>query len=681
MATGSGWYSFGRGVHGELGRRVVTGVSAPALQNADVSPVAPADGAVLDDVACGHFHTLSVSSQGKVFSWGANFEGQLGIDGEHGADAFHSAPTRALQVQDTFPGESVASCCGGRSHSVFVLSPSGRAFSAGRAPITSEPGSREEGSTPEVKEIQLVDSGGSRPLGKTVASSAGECQTYLLTSEGELWSWVDETAAARPNGPGLQRPNARAVLGLPRVIRVACGWQHVLVLTEDRQVMSFGTGCFGQLGQGTCKDCPSPAKVPMPALCEQNVVEIAAGFASSFAVTVQGWLYAWGANEKCQLGLGAALRGTATPKPIDALARVKVMQVAAGLAHSACVTSDGILYAWGYGAYGQLGFQASDSLGSRCLGATVGAAPLSTLSGHGSGPNSLVGHNQPWVQVWPRRCARGPFARQRCSAVRCGAYHTMAKASAIPLELASVLEPEMMTPAPLELSEVPAASNVLEEDLSVSVLPPGAGLVESPKVFLRQVAGTSARNTEIFRSLAAIFWKSGPSRGLCPAPPPAPTEPRQLEGAWRQSLPSTRQLSRATSGVQSHPLHPSRHGHEARIVPVRQTLRLPGSDGPMVWDAVDEVVHRAFADNTFSTASPLDLRLVVNDPGEILGPESAQSEKMLPPSPCRGLARLECLIPRPFYLPLEEMPQLLSFSSSAVESASDFLSTPSPSDD
>mmetsp|Transcript_67258 Transcript_67258/g.186320 ORF Transcript_67258/g.186320 Transcript_67258/m.186320 type:complete len:796 (+) Transcript_67258:138-2525(+) len=679
------WYSFGRGVNGELGRKVVTeGVDAPGMQNADVHPLALGGGACdkppaqLTSVSCGHFHCLAVTSTGQVLAWGANGEGQLGIGGELGSDVFVSAPARAMgALREQLAGEKIASCDGGRTHSVFVSEPSGRCFAAGKLPVV-EPGRRNENPDEEAREIHLVDSTGNRPLGRVVSCGAGESHTLFVTSEGEVWSWLDEAAVHVPRA-GLEKPTARAVLGLPKVTRVACGWHHTLALAEDRRVFAFGVGCLGQLGLGSCRLCPIPSQVSLPLQCDGNVVDIAAGFASSFIVTTHGWVYSWGANEKCQLGLGASIHGTATPKPVDALSRVKVVQVAAGFSHTACVTSDGLLYLWGFGAYGQLGFGFSEVKSSVSLGTGVGAVPLSATgcgvgtpvpaalvaaaSGEGKAAGtSLTGHSRPWMQVWPRRCARGPFGRRKCAAVQCGAYHTLVQASDEPLELASTSEPEVLLPAPLELSDLPAATNITEgvdEDLTEMVLPPGSGLVESPKTVLRHGAGVPSRNAEIFRSLAGLFWNSSPSKGCAPAPSPEPVRSyRAGEGEWQRALASVNRRLPVQSGQVSHPLQTSPMGELAQhSLGVVDVMRMPDVDGPTAWDVVDEAVHRAFVSG--SVADPtqqLNLARLVADILDVGGPELPDGElnRGLPQAPCRGLARMECLTPRPFYLPGSE---------------------------
>ena len=42
------------------------------------------------------------------------------------------------------------------------------------------------------------------------------------------------------------------------VLEVACGGAHTIVLTSSREVFSWGSGFFGQLGHGDGKDAIEP---------------------------------------------------------------------------------------------------------------------------------------------------------------------------------------------------------------------------------------------------------------------------------------------------------------------------------------------------------------------------------------------------------------------------------------
>jgi RCC1 and BTB domain-containing protein len=46
-----------------------------------------------------------------------------------------------------------------------------------------------------------------------------------------------------------------------RVIKIACGGYHSLVLTSDGELYAFGSGAFGECGFGETKDTAKPRKV------------------------------------------------------------------------------------------------------------------------------------------------------------------------------------------------------------------------------------------------------------------------------------------------------------------------------------------------------------------------------------------------------------------------------------
>jgi len=654
---------------------VTDGVDIPGVQNADVREVALPKQAHVElaaEVYCGHFHCFARSSTGDLWAWGANGEGQLGISGELGDDVFVSAPSQALgtlveDLRKETPGDHIESATGGRSHSVFV-STSGRCFVAGRLPST-EPSRNDSGTGPieEVRRIDLADGTGNQTHGRIISCHAGEAHTLFLTDEGEVWSWLGDSAQFASRA-GLGRPAARAVLGLPKVAQIACGWHHTLALTEGHQLYSFGNGCFGQLGLGSCRHCPSPSHVKLPEECGGGAVNVAAGFASSFCVAILGGMYAWGSNEKCQLGLGVSVRGTATPKPVDALSKVRISQLAAGFGHTACITAEGLLYLWGSGSYGQLGFGFDDTKASICLdgGGCPPFSPGPQVVGE-PGP-SAVGHSRHWMQVWPRRCVRGPFRRQKCFDVRCGAYHTVARAggkNSEAVDVSTLTCPEVLEPALMVLNDPPMASKSGADGIEGDSLEL-AGLLEGPKAVLRPSASMISQNTETFRKLSSMYWNLPALKGSAPAiAPKAVRVPVPQDEEWRRALEQTGPRCKLTmmhtcSGVRS-PLQ-LRQAEESKSVKSESSdfLRLPidgtGGLGPTTWDAVDEAVHRAFCHGTMS-AKP-DFASLWQEVSRIgvdgFSPElpGGEMRQGLPQAPCRGLARIECLTPRPFYLPL-----------------------------
>ena len=67
----------------------------------------------------------------------------------------------------------------------------------------------------------------------------------------------------------------------------------------------------------------------------------------ALAVTEDGRVYAWGANDKGQLGLGDTRDRTRPELIAGSLAKHEVTQVSCGQEHAVAVTTSGVLLTWG----------------------------------------------------------------------------------------------------------------------------------------------------------------------------------------------------------------------------------------------------------------------------------------------------------------------------------------------
>jgi len=71
-------------------------------------------------------------------------------------------------------------------------------------------------------------------------------------------------------------------------------------------------------------------------------------------VSHSGAVYAWGRNDKGQLGLGDTT-DKIFPTQVRSLRNQKICFVACGAEHTVCLTEDGGVFSFGSGQYGQLG--------------------------------------------------------------------------------------------------------------------------------------------------------------------------------------------------------------------------------------------------------------------------------------------------------------------------------------
>ncbi|XP_016016524.2 probable E3 ubiquitin-protein ligase HERC6 [Rousettus aegyptiacus] len=150
-------------------------------------------------VSCGDYHSLALSEDGQVYSWGKNSQGQLGLGKEFSSQA---SPQRVRSLE----GIPVAQVAAGGAHS-FALSLSGTSFGWG---------SNNTG--------QLALSGNNTPV-----------QSYKPYSIGALKS-LD-------------------------VIYISCGYEHTAVLTQNGKVFTFGDNSCGQLGYNSTVKKKGPQQV------------------------------------------------------------------------------------------------------------------------------------------------------------------------------------------------------------------------------------------------------------------------------------------------------------------------------------------------------------------------------------------------------------------------------------
>jgi alpha-tubulin suppressor-like RCC1 family protein len=112
---------------------------------------------------------------------------------------------------------------------------------------------------------------------------------------------------------------------------VACGNNHTLFLTKDREVFAAGVGEYGRLGTGDTSDQKHPVPINTSMLIpvdgsknsaeEEDVTAIAAGPEHSLLLTAKGKVASWGRNMSGQLGHGDSYMDMYSmediPRPID----------------------------------------------------------------------------------------------------------------------------------------------------------------------------------------------------------------------------------------------------------------------------------------------------------------------------------------------------------------------------
>jgi alpha-tubulin suppressor-like RCC1 family protein len=167
--------------------------------------------------------------------------------------------------------------------------------------------------------------------------------------------------------PGATPATVKGLSGVPTA--VAAGYGHTCALSSEGAVECWGANDQGQVGNATTSRQPvsAPARV-LP--LGNDVLAIALGARHSCALTRMGAVTCWGANEWGQLGDGSTA-ASATPVQVNGLSGPAVA-ITTGQNHTCAVLLSGDVQCWGWNYFGQLGDGLAPASGSSIPASVLG---------------------------------------------------------------------------------------------------------------------------------------------------------------------------------------------------------------------------------------------------------------------------------------------------------------------
>ncbi len=206
------------------------------------------------------------------------------------------------------------------------------------------------GESPHSAEVPAV------PEFKTTLIAAGNAHSLARLGDGSLWGWGSGGYGQLGNGAFQEVNNiATKVLNLSDPVAVAGGEKFTLALLGDGTVWAWGANDLGQLGNGPGPQVNTPVRITTLS----GMTAIAAGSAHALAVKSDGTVWAWGANTAGELGTGAASPFIDVPVQVSGVAGAKA--VVAGHMFSLVLLEDETVWAWGANGSGQLGNPAASN--------------------------------------------------------------------------------------------------------------------------------------------------------------------------------------------------------------------------------------------------------------------------------------------------------------------------------
>ena len=332
------------------------------------------------DVFAGGGHSGLLTGQGRLFLWGWNENGQLGTS--------TATLDQTLSVPLVTPLADIAveKVALGFSHTLVIERGTGRLYAFGDNSY-----GQVDGTTGGPKRI-------TKPLTPAFldevvvqATDAGVFHSAVVTSDGRLIAFgsgnfgplqASDESTQRNSSIGSWAP-----LDGSRLVEVACGRKHTVVLDDKGRIWTFGDNKYGQLGRalldGSQHD-PIPALVVLGGNGNQDwtVTGIACGWSHTLVTARSAQdasaIFAWGRNDKGQLGTGSDEHVTIPRQTFDSR-QEDFVTIACGSESSVVVDRADTIWTSGWNEHGNL---ASNSTQDSFVFSKATGAPITMPPGY-----------------------------------------------------------------------------------------------------------------------------------------------------------------------------------------------------------------------------------------------------------------------------------------------------------
>ncbi|MCB9335785.1 MAG: T9SS type A sorting domain-containing protein [Flavobacteriales bacterium] len=290
-------------------------------------------------VAAGKIHSGAIKSNGTLWMWGWNNDGQLG----NSTNSPSSIPMQ-IGVENNWlklavsENAVIADGTGGK-HSMAIKT-DGTLWAWGLNTF----GQLGNNSIISINEPTKI---GNDTIWKDVA--LGPHHTLAIKTDGTLWAWGN-------NQYGQLGINSTTDAHVPTQIgtdtdwdKIATGSQHCLAIKTNGTLWSWGRNNYYQLGffnDNTNK------LIPTKIGSDTDWANITVGGDFSFATKTNNTLWGWGRNDYGQLGLGN--NSSYHPIPEQIGTQTNWAKIDAGNSHMLAIKLDESVWGWGYNYDGEL---------------------------------------------------------------------------------------------------------------------------------------------------------------------------------------------------------------------------------------------------------------------------------------------------------------------------------------
>lgn len=199
--------------------------------------------------------------------------------------------------------------------------------------------------------------------------SAGQSHACAISTDYRAYCWGDDRYGQLGDSTTqLRRTRPIKVVGGHLFRQIDAGGYHTCAVTTEYHAFCWGSGQFGQIGNGKT----SGSRWPRAVSGGLSFRRASAGIFHTCAETLSSRVWCWGSNSYGALGDGSP-QFTNHLTPVAVAGGLSFGQMSAGGWHTCAKTTTGAGFCWGYGFFGQLG-NGGSSFGAIAL-TPVGVMP------------------------------------------------------------------------------------------------------------------------------------------------------------------------------------------------------------------------------------------------------------------------------------------------------------------
>ena len=342
----AGLFTWGENLDGQLGDNTQISKSTPVQTITG--------GTNWSSFACGRNYVASIKTDGTLWTWGYNSNGQLG----NNTITHRSSPVQTIAGGTNW---SVVAC--GERHTAAIKTDgtlwtwgdNGYKLIGGNGYYITIGGNGQLGDNTFTNRSSPVQTIAGGTNWSKVACGGGQNlssgHTAAIKTDGTLWMWGSNYYGQLGDNTITHRSSpVQTIAGGTNWSSVSCGGDGTAAIKIDGTLWVWGRNIYGRIGDNTTADRSSPVQTIAGGT---NWSKVACGYFHTAAIKTDGTLWTWGDGQFGELGNNSG-GGRNSPGQMVTFGS-NWTKLACGKHHTAAIKTDGTLWVWGLNNSGQLG--------------------------------------------------------------------------------------------------------------------------------------------------------------------------------------------------------------------------------------------------------------------------------------------------------------------------------------